>query len=76
MSVFVIPKMKKKFTLPNILFGIFAVIVIGLGVRKYLQNQEEIAKWDLEQAERLREADRILNELEENASRRRFDPTF
>ena len=76
MSVFVIPTMKKKFTLPNILFGIFAVIVIGLGVRKYLQNQQEIAKWDLEQAERLREADRILNELEENASRRRFDPTF
>ena len=76
MRVFVILKMKKKFTLPNILFGIFAVIVIGLGVRKYLQNQQEIAKWDLDQAERLREADRILKELEENASRRRFDPTF
>lgn len=76
MRVLVTPIMKKKFTLPNILFGIFAVIVIGLGVRKYLQNQQEIAKWDLDQAERLREADRILNELEENASRRRFDPTF
>ena len=76
MRVFDTPKMKEKFTLPNILFGIFAVIVIGLGVRKYLQNQEEIAKWDLDQAERLREADRILKELEENASRRRFDPTF
>ena len=53
MRVFVIPKMKKKFTLPNILFGIFAVIVIGLGVRKYLQNQEAIAQWDIDHAEEI-----------------------
>ena len=43
--------MKGKLTLPNILFIIFALIVIGLGVRKYQQNQEAIAKWDLEHAE-------------------------
>ena len=40
-----------KLTLPNILFIIFALVVIGLGVRKYQQNQEAIAKWDLEHAE-------------------------
>lgn len=45
--------MKEKFTLPNILFGIFTIIVIGLGVRKYLQNQEAIAKWDLDHAEEI-----------------------
>ena len=43
--------MKAKLTLPNILFMIFALIVIGLGVRKYQQNQAAIAKWDLEHAE-------------------------
>ena len=43
--------MKGKLTLPNILFIIFALIVIGLGVRKYQQNQAAIAKWDLENAE-------------------------
>ena len=43
--------MKGKLTLPNILFIIFALIVIGLGVRKYQQNQAAIAKWDLEHAE-------------------------
>ena len=43
--------MKEKFTLPNILFGIFTIIVIGLGVRKYLQNQEAIDKWDRDNAE-------------------------
>ena len=53
MRVFVIPKMKKKFTLPNILFGIFTVIIIGLGVRKYLQNQEAIAQWDIDHAEEI-----------------------
>jgi uncharacterized membrane protein YidH (DUF202 family) len=42
---------KGKLTLPNILFIIFALVVIGLGVRKYQQNQEAIAKWDLEHAE-------------------------
>ena len=53
MRVLVRPKMKEKFTLPNILFGIFAVIVIGLGVRKYLQNQEAIAQWDIDHAEEI-----------------------
>ena len=53
MRVLVIPKMKEKFTLPNILFGIFAVIIIGLGVRKYLQNQEAIAQWDIDHAEEI-----------------------
>jgi hypothetical protein len=41
-----------------------------------LENQDKITAWDLDQAERLKQADRILEELEENASRRRFDPTF
>jgi hypothetical protein len=27
------------------------LVVIGLGVRKYQQNQEAIVKWDLEHAE-------------------------
>lgn len=43
--------MKRKLTLPDILFVIFALIVIGLGVRKYKHNQDAIAKWDLEHAE-------------------------
>jgi hypothetical protein len=47
-----------------------------LGVRQFLDNQDKITAWDLDQAERLKKADRILEELEENASRRRFDPTF
>jgi uncharacterized membrane protein YidH (DUF202 family) len=42
---------KGKLTLLNILFIIFALVVIGLGVRKYQQNQEAIVKWDLEHAE-------------------------
>ena len=37
--------------MPNILFGIFTIIIIGLGVRKYLQNQEAIDKWDRDNAE-------------------------
>ena len=53
MRFFVIPKMKEKFTLPNILFGIFTVIIIGLGIRKYLQNQEAIAQWDIDHAEEI-----------------------
>ena len=53
MRVLVTPKMKEKFTLPNILFGIFTVIIIGLGVRKYLQNQEAIAQWDIDHAEEI-----------------------
>ena len=43
--------MKGKLTIPNLLFAIFALMVIGLGVRKYRQNQDAIAKWDLEHAE-------------------------
>ena len=43
--------MKRKLTLPDVLFVIFALIVIGLGVRKYQHNQDAIAKWDLEHAE-------------------------
>jgi hypothetical protein len=54
----------------------FALITILLGVRQFLENQDKITAWDLDQAERLKQADRILEELEENASRRRFDPTF
>ena len=53
MRVLVTPIMKKKFTLPNILFGIFAIIIISLGVRKYLQNQEAIAQWDIDHAEEI-----------------------
>lgn len=69
-------KMKERLTLPNFLFLIFAFITIFLGVRQFLENQDKITAWDLDQAERLKKADRILEELEENASRRRFDPTF
>ena len=56
--------MKGKLTLPNLLFAILALIVIGLGVRKYRQNQDAIAKWDLEHAEET-EAIRELFELME-----------
>jgi hypothetical protein len=69
-------KMKGRLTLSNLLFLMFALITIFLGVRQFLDNQDKITAWDLDQAERLKKADRILEELEENASRRRFDPTF
>lgn len=46
-------KIKDMLTFPNILFGIFAIIIIGLGVRKYLQNQEAIDKWDRDHAEEI-----------------------
>jgi hypothetical protein len=69
-------KMKGRLTLSNLLFLMFALITIFLGVRQFLENQDKITAWDLDQAERLKQADRILEELEENASRRRFDPTF
>jgi hypothetical protein len=69
-------KMKGRLTLSNLLFLMFALITILLGVRQFLENQDKITAWDLDQAERLKQADRILEELEENASRRRFDPTF
>lgn len=68
--------MKGRLTLSNLLFLMFALITIFLGVRQFLENQDKITAWDLDQAERLKQADRILEELEENASRRRFDPTF
>ena len=68
--------MKGRLTLSNLLFLMFALITILLGVRQFLENQDKITAWDLDQAERLKQADRILEELEENASRRRFDPTF
>ena len=57
-------------------FLMFALSTISLGVRQFLDDQDKITAWDLDQAERLEKADRILEELEENASRRRFDPTF
>ena len=68
--------MNGRLTLSNLLFLMFALITIFLGVRQFLENQDKITAWDLDQAERLKQADRILEELEENASRRRFDPTF
>ena len=69
-------KMKGRLTLSNLLFLMFALITIFLGVRQFLENQDKITAWDLDQAERLKQADRILEELEENASRRRVDPTL
>jgi len=37
---------KEKITLPNVLFFLFALVIIGLGIRKYIENQEAIAKFD------------------------------
>ena len=38
--------MKEKITLPNILFFLFALLIIGLGIGKFLENREAIAKFD------------------------------
>lgn len=57
--------MKGKLTLPNLLFAIFALIVIGLGVRKYRQNQDAIAKWDLEHAEETEAIRELFERMEE-----------
>ena len=57
--------MKGKLTLPNLLFAIFALIVIGLGVRKYRQNQDAIAKWDLEHAEETEAIRELFEQMEE-----------
>jgi uncharacterized membrane protein YidH (DUF202 family) len=56
---------KGKLTLPNILFIIFALVVIGLGVRKYQQNQEAIAKWDLEHAEETEAIRELFERMED-----------
>ena len=58
-------KMKGKLTIPNLLFAIFALIVIGLGVRKYRQNQDAIAKWDLEHAEETEAIRELFERMEE-----------
>ncbi|MEC7801427.1 MAG: hypothetical protein VX609_09080 [Verrucomicrobiota bacterium] len=60
--------MKDKFTLPNILFGIFAIIIIGLGIRKFLQNHEEIDRWDAENERRILEMKAFYEEFEKNSS--------
>ena len=57
--------MKGKLTIPNLLFAIFALIVIGLGVRKYRQNQDAIAKWDLEHAEETEAIREMFERMEE-----------
>ena len=57
--------MKGKLTLPNLLFAILALIVIGLGVRKYRQNQDAIAKWDLEHAEETEAIRELFERMEE-----------
>ena len=57
--------MKGKLTIPNLLFAIFALIVIGLGVRKYRQNQDAIAKWDLEHAEDTEAIRELFERMEE-----------
>ena len=57
--------MKGKPTIPNLLFAIFALIVIGLGVRKYRQNQDAIAKWDLEHAEETEAIRELFERMEE-----------
>ena len=57
--------MKGKLTIPNLLFAIFALMVIGLGVRKYRQNQDAIAKWDLEHAEETEAIRELFERMEE-----------
>ena len=57
--------MKGKLTIPNLLFAIFGLIVIGLGVRKYRQNQDAIAKWDLEHAEETEAIRELFERMEE-----------
>ncbi len=57
--------MKGKLTIPNLLFAILALIVIGLGVRKYRQNQDAIAKWDLEHAEETEAIRELFERMEE-----------
>ena len=57
--------MKGKLTIPNLLYAIFALIVIGLGVRKYRQNQDAIAKWDLEHAEETEAIREMFERMEE-----------
>ena len=57
--------MKGKLTIPTLLFAIFALIVIGLGVRKYRQNQDAIAKWDLEHAEETEAIRELFERMEE-----------
>ena len=57
--------MKGKLAIPNLLFAIFALIVIGLGVRKYRQNQDAIAKWDLEHAEETEAIRELFERMEE-----------
>ena len=53
--------MKNKLTFPHIVFGVFALIIIGLGVGKYLQNQEAIAKWDLDHVEEFKEIRKMFD---------------
>ena len=57
--------MKGKLTLPNLLFAILALIVIVLGVRKNRQNQDAIAKWDLEHAEETEAIRELFERMEE-----------
>ena len=57
--------MKGKLTIPKLLFAIFDLIVIGLGVRKYRQNQDAIAKWDLEHAEETEAIRELFERMEE-----------
>jgi len=37
---------KEKITFPKVLFFLFALIIVGLGIRKFLENRETIAKFD------------------------------
>jgi hypothetical protein len=60
--------MKDKLTLPNIFFGIFVLIILSLGVRKYLQNQEKIAQWDADHAVKINDLKLQFESLEKNAS--------
>lgn len=61
--------MKEKLTLPNIIFFLFALIIVGLGIRQYFQNQAEIEKWDLDQAKRIKEMNLHFQQLENNSSK-------
>ena len=40
--------------LPNALFCVFALIIVGLGIRQYFQIRR-VEEWDLDQAKRIKE---------------------
>ena len=49
--------------------GTVALIVVGLGIRQYFQNQAKIEEWDLDQAKRIKEMNLHFQQLENNSSK-------